>query len=158
MEEIKFDSPHAYRGYLINKFCELEIKISNYLALTFGNGNDDILTILVDRITFEAKRLAYKDLLNRREIANGFVKTKSNKYPHTFWMNELRELIEIRNQFAHFILAQDNERECVIALIEFRNSAGVIIYTKDMYDAILERINHVEHFIETTYSHFNNRP
>ena len=153
---IVFDNPHAYRGVFIGQFAELELVMGSFLSLYFvpsGDGND-IMSILIDRLTFESKRTAYKAVLDKIAVKNGFVKTKNNKYAYSELLDEIRKLNEIRIQFAHYYLADaDMDKGHVIALVEFRNSPSVYEYSQEMFDIIFERLENATKAVLKTYDH-----
>ena len=140
---IVFDNPHAYRGVFIGQFAELELAISSFLSLYFipSGDNNDLSSILIDRLTFESKRTAYKTVLDKIALKNGFIKAKNNKYPYSELLDEIRKLNEIRIQFAHYYLADaDMDKGHVIKLIEFRNSGAIWVYSQEKFDSVFERL------------------
>jgi len=154
------DNPHAYRGYFISKFTEVETAISAFLTLYFLKGSelssDGLLTIVVDRLTFESKRAAYKAVLDDHSVnVDGFVKTKNNKWPYANLFDEIRQLNEVRIQYAHYLMDEDRfgEDNAVITLIEFRDSPKVHEYTQKEFDKLIEKIEKVENQINETYKY-----
>jgi len=146
------DDPFAYRGYLISVFAELEQYMDICLARQFVPDGDfeEIIAILIDRLNFEAKRTALKALLDKKCTLDGFKKTKNNKFPHSAILDEIRQLSEIRNYFAHYYLCDFFSPGSVIELVEYRNSTTVIKYSKKEFEVIIERIVTVMHFVNDT--------
>jgi len=142
----------AYRGSVLNECIYLENAISfyiiNYLLGTSTDGNlekhFEMQELLLDRMTFEAKRTTLKAILNKKSIAAGFVKNKSTSYPHSDLIHEIRRLNDHRNYFAHYLLYEDasmtEEDMEKIGLIEFRDTSKVIWYTEKEFLKLTQEI------------------
>ncbi|MFC1222689.1 hypothetical protein ACFE6N_02705 [Pedobacter sp. BG31] len=137
---------HLHRGQLISEFTVLEIAIEYYLAEHFvldGAMQNSFRSIVLNRMTFESKRSSFKTILEQKEIASGFIKTKSNTYPHSKLIDEIRRLNDERNYFAHYTLVANvgfDENHYVIGLAEFRDSTKYKWYTIDEFNTLMMRI------------------
>ena len=139
---------HHYRGWIINEFSKLEKEIELFIM-------DDLeilmicgfefQTIILDRMTFEAKRASLKKLLEEKSKKNGFKKTSKNSYPHKRLLEELVALNEIRNNFAHFPLNEtflnDEYLYNAICLIKYRDDYRTVNYTHSQIETIITRIH-----------------
>ena len=96
--------------------------------------------VLLDRMTFDGKRTAIKGILDNRTLSEGFIKTKNNSFPHGKILEEVRQLIEIRNFFAHYLSAVDHAKDTVITLVQFRDSTKLLEYTQQEFDDLVIRI------------------
>ena len=143
LEEYFYNASY-YRGKLINDFCNLELAIERYLVRYFLDKTTErreLKNLILDRLTFEAKRTALKTMLDSYEEKRGFIKTKSNKYPQSDLLNEIRLLNDQRNYFAHYYLAIPvKEEKLVICLAEYRDFVKTHKYTEEKFNAIIERI------------------
>ena len=144
---IILNSVNEYRGYLINEFTMLERALDKHLLLHFYPTDDAnsrshyrMHEVLLDRMTFDGKRTAVKGILDNKVISEGFKKTKNKSYPHSKILGEVRELIEIRNFFAHYLTVIDHAKETVITLLQFRDSTKLLQYTQQDFDELVERI------------------
>jgi hypothetical protein len=143
-----FHSPHEYRGFTINEFTKLERALDKHLLNKFfpnSSPSDQVCyqmhEVLLDRLTFDGKRTAVKGLLDQRELNSGFVKTKNNSFKHGKLIDEVRQLIEIRNYFAHYLMVVDNANsDSVLTLLQFRDSTKLIVYTQGDFEKLIHRI------------------
>ncbi len=137
---------YYYRGVVINTFTALERNMEMILTNHFVSREDDTLRnqfvfVILDRMTFEAKRTSIKALVDQQSIKNNFVKTKNNSYPHGRLFDEIRQLQELRNNFAHFSIAIPSEKsENVIGLAGMRDRIDLNWYTRDDIEKINRRI------------------
>lgn len=135
-----------YRGKLIDEFCNLELEIERYLVRYFLDDPDDrraLKNLILDRMTFEAKRTALKAMFDEQSIKNGFIKSNRNSYPNSDLLNEIRLLNDQRNYFAHYYLALPLDDDCknsVICLTEYRDGIKVHSYTEEKFESIIQRI------------------
>src|ERR1700761_274406 len=146
------DNSYYYRGKLIDEFCHIEMELERYLVRYFLHTKPErreLKNLIFDRMTFDSKRTAFKAMLDKKAVENGFVKTKTNSYLHNNLINEIRLLNDQRNYFAHYYLAIPlNVTEYVIMLAEYRDSVKVHKYTFEKYNTIIERIKAVVKEIE----------
>lgn len=139
--EMYVDNSHHYRGWVINEFARLEKEIEHYILKNLKVLEIcglEIQTILLDRMTFEAKRSSFKKLLIEQDI-----KKKSN-YKKLF--DELVLLNEQRNRFAHYplreeFLEDDSYKDLAISLIRFRDGYDFINYSQEDVQSIVNRIH-----------------
>jgi len=144
---IILNSEHEYRGYLINEFTKLERALDKHLLFHFFP-NDDVNSrvcyrmheVLLDRMTFDGKRTAVKGILDNKSVSEGFIKTKNNSYPNGKLFDEVRQLIEIRNFFAHYLSVVSHRKDTVIVLLQFRDSTKLFEYTQADFDDLVNRI------------------
>lgn len=139
------EAGYRYRGLILNEFVTLELALTDYITTYFLSDSNKLLkyemtTIILDRLTFEHKRQSFKKIIDSIDLANGYVKTKSKPSLNKDFLNEIRKLIEIRNQFAHYfligVLTFDDIGETLI-LAEFRDGMKPISYTKnDLYELV----------------------
>lgn len=139
------NSSHEYRGYAINEFTKLEKALDQYILIYFiphqNNMQSPMHEIILDRLTFESKRTAVKSILDKKSDDTGFIKTKNNSYPYGKLFDEVRKLIDLRNNFAHFLDAYDSaEPKSVITLIKFRDKTDIIRYEQSEFDDLIFRI------------------
>ncbi len=141
---------YYYRGLMLNEFINLEKTIESVLSnhffgydpqTEFTPGRQDFQSVILDRMTFEAKRASLKYLNEKRQIAKGFVKTKSNRFPNNELFNEIRLLNDERNRFAHYYLIKPQLNDkAVLGLAEFRDNSYLHTYTVDDINKILFKI------------------
>ncbi|HTD97992.1 MAG TPA: hypothetical protein VK668_01845 [Mucilaginibacter sp.] len=138
------DKAHYYRGNLINKFSGFEKAVEYFIGNYFMAGNlklNEMMNVLLDRMTFESKRTAFKAILDKKELDKGFIKTKNNSFHHSEFFNEIRLLNDQRNYFAHYVLVISSEaKDKIIGLAEFRDSMNIIWYSLPEYNAIIHRV------------------
>lgn len=131
------------RGIFISEFATLEKTIEFYLAKYFVpeiSKQYEMIEIIIERLTFDAKRTALKTILDKKMGLKGFVPTNTKKYPSGKFVEELRKLQVKRNEFAHYHLADNIDGYC-IRLVNFRDKTNVIEYTKSEFRDI---INHIK--------------
>jgi len=139
------NSPHEYRGFIINEFTKLERALDKHLLFEFFDKGNSYMhwkmhEILLDRLTFDGKRTAVKGILDNKATSEGFVKTKNNSYPNGKLFDEVRQLIEERNQFAHYSLVTDHANPgSVITLLKFRDNTKLLTYKQDDFDELVTR-------------------
>lgn len=137
-EEYIINAYH-YRGMFIDKFCFLEVQIESYLAQSFIVDSKNMMyfkSIILDRLTFESKRTAFRALLLKHNPDTN----------HKKLLDEIRKLNEKRVQFAHYYLALHGNRrvsDIVIMLTEYRDSIDIISYTVTQFDAVISRMEFV---------------
>jgi len=136
-------NPNEYRGYFITQFAKLERSIDVYLAEYFLlnniNGVNEIIEVLIDRITFESKRTALKVLLDKKHASNTDPKKRGNPYKKL--LDELRKTAEVRNWFAHYHLVVTNhDKNLVIGLLQFRDSTNIKSYTHAQFEKLIDDI------------------
>lgn len=148
-------SSHHYRGWVINEFATLEKQIEAFILEDL-----DILevcgyemqTIILDRLTFEAKRQSFKKLLEDKYTRSGFVKTNKKSYPFKSLIVELTALNDLRNMFAHYPL-NNNYRslkpDIVISLVRYRDQYNYVNFSGDEMNKIVERIHKAIEDIES---------
>lgn len=134
-----------YRGLLISSFQSLEKAIEYFIADYFIKDpakSSELTSIILDRMTFEAKRTAYKAILIKTAESNGFVKTNKKGYIFKDHLDEISQLNSIRNMFAHYfpVIPGSNDGS-VIALAEFRDNFSTKHYSKEDMDTIINRIH-----------------
>jgi hypothetical protein len=140
------NSGYYYRGVVINTFTSLERNMEMILTNHFIVQEDATLEtqfvfVILDRMTFESKRTSIKSLVDQKSIENNFIKTKNNSYPHGKLFDEIRQLQELRNNFAHHSIAIPNEEtDHVIGLAGMRDKIDIVWYTRDEIDKINRRI------------------
>jgi hypothetical protein len=143
---------HYLRGLVINEFCGLESGLQRYIATYFLGDSDsrkEFSNIILDRLTFEAKRTSLKTILDKKAIEKGFVKTKNNKWPHAQFLDEIRRLNDHRNYFAHYLMTMpQTPTDKAIGLAEFRDNLKIITYTDDEIQKLLTDITTTYHAIE----------
>lgn len=141
------NTPNEYRGYFISKFATLERSIDLYLASYFisrdTNLMHDLVSILIDRLSFENKRSALKALFDIRNEKD----TSNHKKTGIFKkiIDACGELARIRNYFAHYhsVLVSDTMKNdgIVIGLVQFRDSIKIIWYSESQFDSLMEKID-----------------
>lgn len=151
---------HWYRGKYIFEFSLLEMAIDQCLLYRWLKGGSreagsEFRGILLDRLTFEAKRTALKSLLDVDAKKAGFIKTKNNSYPNGNLFDRIRQLQEIRNYFAHYFsfslpngISQNGDpMDYIICLAENRNyEVGVtnmIHYSQKQFDDLINEIQEI---------------
>jgi len=140
-------TPDYYRGLFISRFALLEMFIDTFICRYFeldDKKSKDLVFMLLNRMTFEAKRTTIKTILERHFEKKGFVKTKNNKWPFADVLNEIRLLNDHRICFAHYATNGGNSTEDnLIELVEYRDKMKTIIYSKVEYDKIIRRTSKV---------------
>ena len=135
------------RGRVINEFAILEKIIEGYLTSYFigsSDKRDEFWHIILDRLNFEAKRTSLKTILENKAKKDGFIKTKSNKYPDSKLLEDIRKINEHRIYFAHYALITPNEKtDSIIILMEYRNNMKKITYTSDEFVKLINYISSV---------------
>ncbi|HTM99995.1 MAG TPA: hypothetical protein VL088_14665 [Pedobacter sp.] len=137
---------HHYRGWVINEFATLEKQIEAFILKDLQVMNlcgYEMQTVILDRLTFEAKRQSFKKLLEDKYLRSGFVKTNKKTFPFKPLIIELNLLNDLRNMFAHYPL-NDNYRnlnkDTVISLTRYRDQYDHINFSGEEMDKIVERI------------------
>lgn len=140
------NTPDEYRGYFISEFAKLERVIDIFFAHYFIRDNNpkyhnELISILIDRISFESKRDALKvvlDLIYLDKTAhNGGKKVKEFKV----LLDEIGKAARIRNYYAHYLSTNLRDETIAISLVQFRNSSNIIVYTKDEFNNQISQIN-----------------
>lgn len=131
---------HYYRGFLLAQFAALETTIDVYIASYYLDSDKkyDLMNVILNRLTFEAKRTALKTLLDRK--SPNFIKTKNNTWPSSKFIEELRLLNNERNIFAHYVDTFKENETAIISLKEFRDKSITIEYEWPKYESIVKRI------------------
>jgi hypothetical protein len=136
-----------YRGSIINEWIHLEKAIEGYICHYFTQDiskQEELFNVLVDRLTFDSKRLVLKTLLDRNSELNGFKKTKKNSYPYSDLMEELRKINLERNYFAHYLFDYSNHAiincDKQLTLLEFRDKTKRKTYKEEEYVQLRQRI------------------
>lgn len=146
---------HYFRGSLIDCFNKLEKTIENYIAKHFGLKDNvfyEFHHVVLDRLTFESKKDILNKIMNDKAIANGFIKTGNNKWPHSKLFKDIQEVKDERNAFAHYYLLIPNEpNENVIVLAEFRDNPEAHHYTLKEFNGIIQKINEATRQIYKLY-------
>ena len=141
------ENGYYYRGKLIESFNMIESTLTAYLISYFlGNPNtpqaNDFRNIILDRLTFEAKRTALRAILDKKENDKGFIKTKNKSYPHGKLLDEIRLLNDQRNYFAHYqLIIPFHPNDTIVTLAEFRDSLKFVEYDIERYNSILLRMS-----------------
>jgi hypothetical protein len=137
-------NPNEYRGRLISTFSVLEKAIEYFIAKHFVASEEtalEMMQVILDRMTFEAKRTSLKYILDKRSDRSGFKKTKNNSYPSSKFLEEIRLLNDERNIFAHYVLGTENyKKDSVIELIKFRDNSTLLTYNSKEFAKIIVRI------------------
>ena len=139
---------YYYRGWIISEFASLEKQIETFIMKemdVLDSCGYEMQTIILDRLTFEAKRASLKTILEDKFNRAGFQKTTRNSYPFKSLLIELNQLNELRNQFAHYTLRcnfypEEKDKEFVISLAKYRDQFSFIDFTRDDIEKILVRI------------------
>jgi hypothetical protein len=133
-----------YRGNFISEFSGLEMAIERLLITYFikdGFKKVEFVEIILDRLTFEAKRTSAKVIAEKQCIKTGFIKTGKNSWPFKKLFDEINSLNSHRISFAHYRdTIPSSFNDSVIGLISNRDSSKVIWYTKIKYN---EHIRHI---------------
>ena len=146
-----------YRGVVINTFTTLERVIEQILTANFipygdTDKENEFGLIILDRMTFEAKRTSLVSLNNKHETSNGFVKSKNNSYPNSKLFDEIRLLQEKRNNFAHFsIMIPNKETVYVLGLAELRDKFNPHWYTETDISSLNIRIMNAVHELNQVF-------
>ncbi|SHN30508.1 hypothetical protein SAMN05216524_10942 [Mucilaginibacter sp. OK098] len=140
MEMPTHKEKHYYRGFLLAQFAALETTIDVYIASYFIDSDKkyDLMNIILNRLTFEAKRTALKTILDRK--TPDFIKTKNNTWPSSKFIEELRLLNNERNIFAHYVDTFKESETAIISLMEFRDKSKIVEYDWSKYELIVKRI------------------
>lgn len=138
---------HHYRGWVINEFATLEKQIEAFILEdleVMSICGYEMQTVILDRLTFEAKRQSFKKLLEDKYLRAGFVKTNKKSFPFKPLIIELNLLNDLRNMFAHYPL-NDNYRilkeDTVISLMRYRDNFDHISFSGEEMDRIVARIH-----------------
>ena len=139
------NNSYFYRGLVINTFVNLERTIDSHLAdefITNKSKRVKFYQIVLDRLTFEAKRTALKAILDRKAIAKGFVKTGGNSYPHGKLLEDIRHLQDKRNNFAHYtMMIPTEDKGYVIGIAEFRDKFKPMWFTSEDIQLLIDKID-----------------
>ncbi|MCX2474082.1 hypothetical protein OQZ33_07050 [Pedobacter sp. MC2016-05] len=137
---------HYYRGWIINEFAKLDKEIESFiledLKIVELCGYE-MQTIILDRLTFEAKRQSLRKLLEDKFRKAGFIKTNKKSYPCKTLINELTLLNDLRNMFAHYPsnnFATNLNDDTVVSLTRYRDTFEYINYNLIEINQIIERI------------------
>lgn len=137
---------NTIRGLVIARFCSLEYCIVDNLTTLFSDDpqqEKDMLEVLIERMSFEEKRQALKQMLQRRNEVNN----TDLKNDYIQLMNEIQKLIVIRNRFAHYPTAKvfDLKSQYVITLKKYKDGIDYLKFTQDDIDDLLNKISNAEH-------------
>ncbi|WP_461460439.1 hypothetical protein [Mucilaginibacter sp.] len=141
-----------YRGKMIEEFCKVELALERYLAAYFlkiPEERREFKNYILDRLTFEAKRTAFKGLLDKQATEDGFIKTKNNKWAHGSLVDQIKKLNDQRVYFAHYYLAYPRPPgKYVICLTEYRDTLKSHDYSADRMELLILEIKQVAKEIE----------
>ena len=149
------NNPDEYRGYFISQFAELERSIDMFLADYFipddSNCAEELIEILIDRITFESKRTALRVIFERQPETD-IIRNKKviPKGVYKKLLEEIRKSSVIRNYFAHYKTIDFDksdayypiikDKNVIIGLVQFRDSTTHITYTNAKFYEEIEKI------------------
>jgi hypothetical protein len=159
----KIEGSYYYRGKVIVRFSFLEERIEKFITqYFFGSSLKSVVSankwdfpeIVLERMTFEAKRTSMKAIVDKLSEKGGFIKTKNNSYPHSKLFEEIRLLNDQRNYFAHYanlIFMKDEFQmdEFVVGLKERRDKNQVRKYTLEEFNALIYRIQKAAHDVNS---------
>lgn len=156
-KKIEFKNHYEIRGYFIDCFSHLETMMEMYLTRYFFKGGHpksfELRTILIDRLTFEAKKTALKFILDsksERDFKAG--KHGNNKKNYKKLLEDIGKLGKIRNYFAHYqVMFPSPDGGNLIRLVEGRDQFKVIEYTTKQFEAHINTLNRC-------YSELRNMP
>lgn len=152
MKEINFDqdlyivNAHTLRGRFIDYFSILEKTIEEFISEYFTNDYNrgiELSDIILDRLTFDAKRASMRSIVRVMMNEGKFQKLKGKPIPNDEYFSELKALSDHRNKFAHYPLAfpfKQGEFGNVIGLDEFRDYIKTEWYNQQRYDSIISKI------------------
>ncbi|GAC1308104.1 MAG: hypothetical protein NVSMB24_21210 [Mucilaginibacter sp.] len=132
-------NPNEYRGYFIHEFAKMEYEIDYYLASYFVGESpmqNDLISILIDRIPFESKTKAFKTLLDIKYPKENGKHGKSFKK----LLDEIGKSARLRNQFAHYHSVNFITDGLAIALFEFRDTPKMIQFSITDFNAKIDSI------------------
>ena len=136
-----------YRGSIITEWIHLEKYIESYILNYFTKDTEkqlELAQLLINRLNFESKRSVFKTILEKKAIINGFKKTKSNSYPDSELLDEIRKINLERNYFAHYVIDYSEDAVILspnqITLMEFRDKTVQKAYTQKDYLKLRSRI------------------
>jgi hypothetical protein len=102
--------------------------------------SNDFKNIILDRLTFEAKKTALRAMMDQKSIQDGFIKGKK-AYPSKKLIDELTYLNNEGVAFAHYVAVipwtPDNT---ILTLYENRDKMKPRTYSKEKLQEILQRI------------------
>lgn len=149
-----------YRGQIICDFTVLEKRVEFIISDYFlGKVDNSFLSIILDRLNFEAKRAALKAIFDELEKKSGLFKKDGNANPHKKMFDEINALSVKRNHFAHHSLAypeNNDDNKIVFGLLENRDAPTgstpkTKFYTKAEVLKISKRILEVGKELEDRY-------
>lgn len=155
-----------YRGQIISDFSVLEKRIEFIISDYFlGKLNNTFISIILDRLNFEAKRASLKAIFDELEKKSGLFKTEGNANPHKKIFDEINSLSIKRNHFAHYTLAypeNNDDNKIVFGLVENRDvlpGSGLRtkFYTKADVVKISRRILFVSEELEKRYFNYTRK-
>lgn len=155
------ENANKWRGDIISRFNQLEGTLGFVMAHYFLRGNSklsELLNSVIDRLSFEQKRTALKAIVDKIDVKNGFVKTKSNKWPSNEYFDRIRRLNDHRNYFAHYsLVAFMGKHDKVIGLEERRDviSSKVKAYTEKELQGIVAEMVECERYIASYIKKFH---
>jgi hypothetical protein len=111
-------------------------------------------------MTFEAKRTSIKTITEDLAKSKGFKKTKSNSFPQNKLLDEIRQLNDYRNYFAHYTDVAMSDKngllDYVIALHERRDSKQKRMYNLSQFNGLIDRIKNANDEIDELTRQFTN--
>jgi len=149
MEQTSFKIPflgnnNEYRGLFITEFSRLERVVDLYLAKYFTKDEhnaNELISILIDRISFEGKATALKALFERKNTFDEFMNNRHDKKTYKKITDGLRSVAQKRNWFAHYhLLDVVHDQSIVIGLIQFRDSTNLITYNHKQFENLIAEI------------------
>lgn len=161
MEQEYTSKSYHYRGLVISTFNTLEKRIEIMMSHYFTKKLDtSFISIILDRLNFEAKRTSLKALFEQMEMDTKLFSSDNNLKPNKKIFEEIRLLSLERNYFAHYILAfPDNYNDYAIVLSENRDRLTSDklknrFYSHEKINSIVNRINKVADDLEDKYSQY----
>jgi len=135
---------NEYRGYFITEFSRLERVMDVYLARYFmqtEHNVNELISVLIDRISFEGKATALKALFDRKNAHDEFINNQHDKKTYKKITDGLRSVAQKRNWFAHYHLIDVvHDKNIVIGLIQFRDSTNLITYAHKEFENLITEI------------------
>lgn len=144
MEDDYLEKAHYYRGKMIDVFNDLEQAINDYIIYHFEPNApfvNEFNELILNKLTFEQKKLAFKSIVQNKSIANGFVpKSKNDPWPHADLFSGIDSAQQDRNRFAHDYTLETENKDSIIVLAGFKNEYTANHYTLDKFNLLITKV------------------
>ncbi|MBD1364462.1 hypothetical protein IDJ77_11640 [Mucilaginibacter sp. ZT4R22] len=150
------DRAIGFRGTILNQTVILEKAIDQYISKYLTpdvNKQNEIISLLLDRMNFEGKRTTLRAILEKKDLENNIVKTKNKPSKNKPLLESIRQINDLRNYMAHYLVLTIGEALTKfpeeIGFIEFRDSVKVHWITNEVFIDNVREIQEISKLISS---------